>query len=80
MRTHSRYSMGDAAALVEAAQREAALKLEPMEVWAVLRGAPELKLEVLEVLRGVQEPLLVHKPHLLPRVDGLVLGLTVLRL
>jgi len=32
MRTHSRYSMGDAAALVEAAQREAALKLEPMEV------------------------------------------------
>ena len=26
MRTHSRYSMGDAAALVEAAQREAALK------------------------------------------------------
>lgn len=32
MRTHSRYSMGDTAALVEAAQREAALKLEPMEV------------------------------------------------
>lgn len=32
MRTHSRYSTADSAALVAAAQREAAIKLEQMEV------------------------------------------------